>query len=672
MDMTPGYWSGVLAPLNTESGDGRVLVLAEGKAPEVRPLPLPLCAQRQIGDGHNGGEVVGRITEVWVENGMLMGAGDFDLADPVAQEWARKIADGFAGWVSVDLDAMHMTSTPRDVQGNTLDVDAVMAELESNPDLPVPEVGDPLLRAESWRLMGATLVSGPAFAEAKIVVSNTPVSRMAVEDDEDKEGGPAEPTEEPEEEAPGDGTPTDENEDGQDDEEDDEERAAVSTATFDANDGPHTGGMVALVPAPEDANRLAVAAGLPVEELHLTLAYLGDDLTGMGEEQVAAIVEAATSVGATTVDGEVFGTATFNPGADNACAVYLVEADGLHQLQQDMTAALAPVVDLPGTHDGFIPHITAGYGIDAATLEAVGSIRFDRLRIAVAGTNHDVPLEQVTANLTAAAIVYQADHFVDPQLDGPSSLRVDEDGRVYGHLATWGTCHIGFADRCVTPPASPQLYRYFHRGVVDTTEGSLPVGLLTMDTGHAGLSNNRVQAMSHYDDTGTQVAVVRAGEDQHGIWVAGHLLPGVTSEQADKLRRSSLSGDWRGVNGQRELVAALVVNVPGFPIPRTETLTASGADTVVAAGVVLPMGRDRKADTAERPETADFLALVASATRDAPRKWKERQALIADVAAQSEQRQRERRLAAVHATMRSARAERAMRRVALALEGIGA
>jgi hypothetical protein len=55
------------------------------------------------------------------------------------------------------------------------------------------------------------------------------------------------------------------------------------------------------------------------------------------------------------------------------------------------------------------------------------------------------------------------------------------------------------------------------------------------------------------------------------------------------LRASPISGDWRKVDGNLELVAALAVNVPGFPvIPRPQGMVASGGLTsLVATGIVL-------------------------------------------------------------------------------------
>ena len=191
--------------------------------------------------------------------------------------------------------------------------------------------------------------------------------------------------------------------------------------------------------------------------------------------------------------------------------------------------------------------------------------------------------KHIGAALTAANITYDIADFRNPQLDRLTPIQVTKDGRVYGHLAGWKTDHIG---RPGTKPPHGTDYKYFHQGLAPTTEGDLPVGHLTLGTGHAG-AGNAVQAAAHYDNTGAQVAQVRAGEDAHGIWIAGRMLPTADDLQRQTLRRSSLSGDWRKVDGEWELVAALAVNVPGFPIPRTETFVASGADdALVAAGIV--------------------------------------------------------------------------------------
>jgi hypothetical protein len=49
-------------------------------------------------------------------------------------------------------------------------------------------------------------------------------------------------------------------------------------------------------------------------------------------------------------------------------------------------------------------------------------------------------------------------------------------------------------------------------------------------------------------------------------WFAGALRPGLAKEDMRTVRAAPLSGGWRQIDGNLELVAALAVNLPGFPI----------------------------------------------------------------------------------------------------------
>jgi hypothetical protein len=166
---------------------------------------------------------------------------------------------------------------------------------------------------------------------------------------------------------------------------------------------------------------------------------------------------------------------------------------------------------------------------------------------------------------------------------------VTEEGRIYGYCAGWGTCHVAYRE-CITPPNSPSNYTWFRLGDKVTDGGNVPIGVITIGTGHASLSLDAFNAAAHYDNTGTAVAQVACGEDEHGIWIAGCISPSATPEQIDDLRASKLSGDWRPVSGSREMIRVLAVNTPGFPIPRMAlAASASGEETctaLVAAGVI--------------------------------------------------------------------------------------
>ena len=193
----------------------------------------------------------------------------------------------------------------------------------------------------------------------------------------------------------------------------------------------------------------------------------------------------------------------------------------------------------------------------------------------------------VACGMVASSIpvVPPADWFKNPELSKPTPLTVTDDGQVFGHIAAWHVDHIGMSYG-TKPPRSRSKYSYFHTGVVRADNGNdFPVGQLTLAGGHASLEASAVQAAKHYDDTGSAIADVTAGEDGHGIWVSGALRSSATPEQIRALRASSPSGDWRPIKGNLELVAVCQVNVPGFPIARARV--ASGqVYALVAAGAM--------------------------------------------------------------------------------------
>ncbi len=194
--------------------------------------------------------------------------------------------------------------------------------------------------------------------------------------------------------------------------------------------------------------------------------------------------------------------------------------------------------------------------------------------------------------------------FANPDLTEPTGLTVTDDGHVYGHLALFDSCHVGMPDRCVTPPRTGSDYAYFHTSTVDTPDGPVSVGRLTVGCGHAQARAGLHAAAEHYDDTGTCWAYVRAGEDAHGIWVAGIVNPDASETSIRAGAAAPLSGDWRTVGGRLELVAALSVNTPGFPVPRTYASDTGRSMSLVAAGAVQTRPR-RRLDAADMQAVAE-------------------------------------------------------------------
>ena len=179
----------------------------------------------------------------------------------------------------------------------------------------------------------------------------------------------------------------------------------------------------------------------------------------------------------------------------------------------------------------------------------------------------------------SAPVVPPSSWFQNPKLTAPTPLTVDDDGRIYGHLAVWGQCHMGFGDRCIQPPHSPANYAHFLTGEILCADGlRVPVGQITMNAGHASHQATASQAARHYDNTASAAADVIAGEDEYGIWVSGAMRSTLEPAEIRALMASDVSGDWRRIGGALELVAVLAVNVPGFPkirVREAEGLVAS-------------------------------------------------------------------------------------------------
>lgn len=197
-----------------------------------------------------------------------------------------------------------------------------------------------------------------------------------------------------------------------------------------------------------------------------------------------------------------------------------------------------------------------------------------------------------TLAASAAPVVPPTNWFSNPKLNSPTPLTIDDDGKVFGHIAAWHVDHIGLP-RATKPPRSATNYAYFRTGVVRTEDGTdVQVGQLTLSGGHASLHASAADAVKHYDDTASAVADVSAGEDQFGIWVAGALRPEATATQVRALRASAPSGDWRPIGGRLELVAVCQVNVPGFPVARS--IVAGGQIQALVAAGAAPLAEIRE------------------------------------------------------------------------------
>lgn len=726
-----------------DTSDGRYI-----SAGALTPRGLPLSLLAQPGAAHGGDEpaaavVVGRIDTLERRPG----------PEVVSRRTGQPFPEGTFVWVGegaigtdVEIDGRNVADMVRRRFLRGVSVDLVGVDYDVVGDegfAPDPEHPRREIITNGAEIAAATLVPIPAFGDCYVELADEPVVPEPITPEELPEGLMASAVPAWRSSELGD-------------------ECGLCLAGLVAAAGEHTGGMIALVPAPADAERLAVEGGEPIEELHLTLAYLGEDVTGWDDGLRGEAIEAAEKAVATLagpIEARAFAHTTFNadggPDGDrDPCAVYGIgDSDQLVPLRDAVLANLrVSEIELPAQHEPFVPHVTAGYGLTASDLSYLGPVTFDRVRVALGSQTLDIPLddpvvaaappsagkrrkaaddgdtypgtdkfpidtreraksavrlhgssdipaekvkawlkrrlkakgwedlvpdewtkdgaadhapaaladdpgalpdeleeetglpdapqpcqygdhpavrsllfdegvryvpvcdeheqaarELLTDNgaevVRAVTIRSDADDeavvaaagprppaawFADPQFDGPTPLRVDEDGRVRGHAALWDSCHRSFPGQCITAPRSASGYAQFRVGAVLCDDGTeVAVGPITMDTGHAGTDLSRHAAVAHYDHTGTAVADVAVGEDAFGIWVAGAIRPGVDEVTAARLRASALSGDWRRVGGGLELCALLAVNVPGFVVPRARV--ASGMpQALVAAGALRP------------------------------------------------------------------------------------
>lgn len=368
-----------------------------------------------------------------------------------------------------------------------------------------------------------------------------------------------------------------------------------------------TGTFIAVYPDPGEALMIAREGGIPQEDLHVTLCVFPSGI----DVQLASGILTDLADQYAEMTGEIAAVGTFSENQRAA----LASVQGLNELRADLVRALDMVQADYSRDYGFIPYVALGDGVSLAGVMGQ-SISFSAVSLVRGRERHDFPFAGVTVSpeqpveedaaeegevplsaqptLTAAVAPLSppAEWFSLPEAPGPTPLTFTDDGQVYGHLATWGTCHTGFLNgalaECVQPPRSSTGYGHFHLAPLRTADGGdVMVGKLTFDTSHAPLSAGMQAASAHYDQTGSVGAFVRARDGQHGIWVSGALRSDLTPEGLRDLRANPPSGDWRSFNGSLELIASLAVPVPGFPIMRPQlALAASGSGDVEA--LILP------------------------------------------------------------------------------------
>lgn len=153
------------------------------------------------------------------------------------------------------------------------------------------------------------------------------------------------------------------------------------------------GCMIALYPPPEIAERLAIDGGLPPDEMHVTVAYLGD-ADDVDADQFREVVEGLAA--RKPIKAQISGLARFT-GGDKDVIVALIDSADLEDLRRDTLGALADRgIVIPRDH-GYCAHMTVTY-IDADEPSPLDRLEAARVELAALAAVHgadrtDTPLE---------------------------------------------------------------------------------------------------------------------------------------------------------------------------------------------------------------------------------------------------------------------------------------
>jgi 2'-5' RNA ligase len=184
-------------------------------------------------------------------------------------------------------------------------------------------------------------------------------------------------------------------------------RKMLPALVLTADAGTHSSNstMVCLKPRLAEAKQLAVENGVEPEDLHVTLAYLGEY---DGDLELIASSLRALGANHAALEGNVGGIGAFQNGGKGFPLVLLPSVPGLVELRVAVTDALVQSRIDYGRNYGYIAHTTLSY-VDELTFppsDALGApLHFDEILIVRGDIESlSIPLEGPTPITAAAAV----------------------------------------------------------------------------------------------------------------------------------------------------------------------------------------------------------------------------------------------------------------------------
>lgn len=553
MDEYSTSWSGVLTVEGIESGDGRMFA-PHALTWDEPPLPLMWQKETSHGGDNNVSVRVGSINKIWraadpsnrPDVYFIYGEGTIDLGNPDGVEVYRRMSRNYMRGNSVDVDSVKdadiqfVFPDKPIVSGDSDEGDDVVDQLFMRPETTIFTKG---------RIRATTLVEIPAFTEARLTLLDALTSSAF----------------------PSHSSPT------------------ASDDTWNAS----TNLRRLPTPVPLDVARKVFAwydndfvkdGAIPKHAGR----YPHHEVSENGTPGAVNLVACSGVIGA--LNGARGGT---NISEADRKAVYNHIAK--HMRDADRTPpplqSLESLGTIALTTDNTL--VSSTHGEEDMTTGDQQDMH-DHL----SSHTHDEDSEALVA---ATFTIEVTDTPPRAWFDAPTdvtptgALTVTPEGRIFGYIAPANVRHRSFQDRATYVPMKKVDYTRFMGGETIVADGGrVTTGNITMGCGHASVAPHisATAAAEHYDNTCSIVATVRVGENQHGVWMAGALLPGLSSDQIRRIMACRLSGDWRphlDRPGWREFVAALLVPVPGFPMARTSPSMSVHDGVLVASSVPVQM-----------------------------------------------------------------------------------
>ena len=671
---TPGDTA--LAFENQQTGDGRLFTPGALFWDGAGPWPLQYADEMR--GGHDGAELAGAIHTIGRDGDRIPGDGVLYLTQQAGAEAALLLAQGAPLGVSVDLDDVDLqmvdatggeTFTTRlitasvmrlpdggwAVDGETQPVltasgksstvlasqrvamlvaadgtvpASVLTAAAGQPDAADGVVvdeqrsGDYLVRITRGRVRGATLVTIPAYANARIVLDNPELFASAeVPEDMAASASQSSDYDRVLRHVRRSNTPV----------------GAARVAQF--LKVPLTAVHRHLARAAQRGEVVRLARGLYTDRTTSVRAdhVMTDDRLADGDDRMVAAVTGAVDLPVADMDTEwdgdaaatrVFEWAGEDPGMIGDAFAYRDDAAdplskgayklGYADVMGDvLTIVPAGVAAALGALNG------ARGGVDLPE-DQRGAVR-DRLeavRTHVIEENEDDDMEDLTAsawNAMRELPPMPAAWFAEPTVDelppgGPGVNYVN--GRIFGWVAQAGEAHAGFAKKVTIDGLGRIDTSHFLRQRFTLDDGStVKTGTFTMNAGHHRDGAECETAACQFDDTRTVAGVVTVGMNERGMWFSGAAAPWLSewdrtvfmATQPSYHMRKSASGNW-------QLRAVLAVPVPGHSSPLLASAVVERSQLALTASATVATVEDVLASVAARQEAEDQQA--ASATVD--------------------------------------------------------